>query len=293
MMEQCRIWFAATRPRTLTAGFAPVAVGSAIAHGDGLFHFASAGAALCGALGVQIACNFANDLFDARKGADTHERLGPTRAVASGLISARAMLLATCVVVLLTVVPSSAYLALRAGWSFIVLGALSAALAILYTAGRWSIAYHGLGELFALLFFGPIAVAATYAAQATHWNWISAMAGLGSGFLAAALIGVNNLRDESTDRTAHKRTLAVRWGVRFARVEYLSCVAAAASCAIAMAMVTQRWWCASAIAAPIALVPACRRILAGASGRELNGILAATGGAILGYGALLSIGWNL
>ncbi len=293
MIEQCRVWCAATRPRTLTAGVAPVAVGSAIAHGDGVFHLASACAALAGALGVQIACNFANDLFDARKGADTHERLGPTRAVASGLISPRAMLVATCIVVVVLVVPSVAYLALCAGWPFILLGALSVTLAILYTAGRWSIAYHGLGEVFALLFFGPIAVAGTYAAQSTYWTWLSALAGVGCGFLAAALIAINNLRDEPTDRVANKRTLAVRFGVRFARIEFIACVVAAALCALALAWLNERWWCAIAIIAVASLIPACADVLRGVSGRPLNAILAATGRAILVYGVLLSIGWNL
>lgn len=293
MIDHCRVWFAATRPRTLTAGVAPVAIGSAIAHGDGVFHLASACAALAGALGVQIACNFANDLFDARKGADTQARLGPTRAVAAGLISPRAMFIATCIVVVVLVVPSVAYLALRAGWPFILLGALSVALAILYTAGRWSIAYHGLGEVFALLFFGPIAVAGTYAAQSTHWTWLSALAGVGCGFLAAALIAVNNLRDEPTDRVAHKRTLAVRLGVRFARIEFIACVVAAALCALALAWLTNRWWCATAILGLVGLLPACAAVFRGVNGRPLNGVLAETGRAILVYGVLLSIGWNL
>lgn len=281
------------RPRTLTAGFAPVAVGSAIALEGGMFHLACACAALCGALGVQVACNFANDLFDARKGADTHERLGPTRVVAAGLVSARAMLIATCIVVVAVVVPSVAFLALRAGWPFIVLGALSVALAILYTAGGWSIAYHGLGECFALLFFGPIAVAGSYAAQSTHWSWTSAFAGVGCGFLAAALISINNLRDEPTDRVAHKRTLAVRFGVPFARVEILCCVAAAALCTLALAWLTDHWWCAGAVLALVALIPSCERVRCGLSGRPLNDVLAATGRAILVYGVLLSVGWNL
>ncbi len=293
MSERWRVWFAATRPRTLTAGFAPVAVGSALAQGDTVFHLASAGAALTGALGIQIACNFANDLFDARKGADTDERLGPTRAVASGLISARAMLIATVLVVVLVVVPSVTVLALRAGWPFIVLGGVSVACAILYTASGWSIAYHGLGELFAFLFFGPIAVAGTYAAQALSWSWLSVIAGIGCGCLAAALIGVNNLRDEATDRAANKRTLAVRCGVPFARVEYVAFLAAAALAAVALAWLTDRWWCVNAGVSLLLLVPASRSVLAGSQGRPLNGVLAATGAAILMYGVLLSIGLNL
>ncbi len=291
--DSIRLWVSATRPRTLTAAIAPVSIGTAIAYGEGAFDLASAVAALGGALGIQISCNFANDLCDARKGADTHERLGPTRAVSSGLISQRAMLHATVIVLVLIVAPSVIFLVMRAGWPFLLLGALSVACSILYTAGRWSIAYHGWGELFAFAFFGPIAVAGTYAAQAGQWTALSGCAGIGCGCLAAALIAVNNLRDEPTDRAARKRTLAVRWGVAWARSEFLACIAAAALSVLALAACTGRWWCLLAVLSIIALVPSALRVRSGLCGRPLNEVLASTGRAILVYGVLVALGWNL
>ena len=281
------------RPRTLSASVAPVAMGTAIAYGDGLFHAGGAAATLIGALGIQIACNFANDFFDARQGADTAERMGPVRAVAAGLVSARAMLLATIAVIIIFVLPCVVYLVYRGGWPFAVLGAVSVILAFAYTGSRWSLAYLGLGDVFAFFFFGPIAVAGTYAAQAIAWSWIPAIAGCGVGLLACALISVNNLRDEPTDRLAQKRTLAVRFGPAWARMEFITCILGAGLIAIAFAAWSGRWWCASAAIASCALLPSILRVIRGESGRPLNRELAATGQATLGYGILFSIGWNL
>ncbi len=281
------------RPRTLSASVAPVAMGTSIAYGDGLFHAGGAVATLLGALGIQIACNFANDFFDARQGADTADRLGPVRAVAAGLVSARAMLCATIIVIIIVVLPCVVYLVYRGGWPFALLGAVSVILAFAYTGSRWSLAYLGLGDIFAFLFFGPIAVAGTYAAQAIAWSWTPAIAGCGVGLLACALISVNNLRDEPTDRLAQKRTLAVRFGPAWARMEFITCIFAAGLTAIAIAAWSSRWWCASAAIASCAILPSMLRVIRGESGRPLNRELAATGQATLGYGILFSIGWNL
>ena len=281
------------RPRTLSASVAPVAMGTAIAYGDGLFHAGGAVATLIGALGIQIACNFANDFFDARQGADTAERMGPVRAVAAGLVSARAMLCATIIFIIIVVLPCVVYLVYRGGWPFALLGAVSVILAFAYTGSRWSLAYLGLGDVFAFFFFGPIAVAGTYAAQAIAWSWIPAIAGCGVGLLACALISVNNLRDEPTDRLAQKRTLAVRFGPAWARMEFITCILGAGLIAIAFAAWSGRWWCASAAIASCALLPSILRVIRGESGRPLNRELAATGQATLGYGILFSIGWNL
>jgi len=291
MLHFCAIWFSAMRPKTLTASVAPVAMGTAVAHGQHFFHAGAAIAALLGALGIQVACNFANDYFDARQGADTADRLGPVRAVAAGLVSARAMLFATIMVIVVVVSPCVAYLVMRGGWPFALLGTVCVLLAFAYTGGRWSLAYLGLGDLFALLFFGPIAVAGTYAAQALEWSWLPALVGCSIGLLACALISVNNLRDEPTDRRANKRTLAVRFGQRWVRLEFLSCVIGSAILAVALAAWSGRWWCASAALAAALLIPSMLRVIGGERGRDLNRELAATGRAILVYGALFSIGW--
>ncbi|MSR28478.1 MAG: 1,4-dihydroxy-2-naphthoate octaprenyltransferase [Phycisphaerales bacterium] len=291
MAHTLKVWIDATRPTTLSASVAPVAMGTAIAYGAGGFHPGACAAAAVGALGIQVACNFANDYFDARKGADTFERIGPVRAVASGLVAPTTMLLATIGVLAVVVVPCAVFLVVRAGWPFAVLAAVSAALAFLYTGSRWSLAYLGLGDLVALLFFGPVAVAGTFAAQTTHWSWTPALAGLGPGFLACALLSVNNLRDEPTDRAANKRTLAVRFGTSFARAEFVACGVAAALVAVAFAIWFRHYSLLAAVFAVITLLPAMRRVIAGESGRLLNGVLASAGRALLLYGVLFSIAW--
>ncbi len=284
-------WISATRPKTLAASAAPVAMGSAIAFGEGLFHLGTAITALVGALGVQVACNFANDYFDARQGADTAVRVGPVRAVASGLIAPRQMCAAAIFVIAAVVLPCAIVLAWRAGWPFIVLAALASVLAFAYTSGKHSIAYLGLGELFVLVFFGPVAVVATYAAQAMHWAWAPAVAGIGPGLLACAILSVNNLRDVVSDRAAGKRTLAVRLGVRFARAEYTGCVIASVVLIVAMAAWYRHLPLLVAAFAPLTLVGPVRRVLGGEAGAPLNDVLAASGRALLLYGGLFCVGW--
>jgi len=209
------VWLGATRPKTLAAGAVPVAVGVACAATVGPVHWGLAAGCLVGALLIQVGCNFANDAFDGMKGADTAARLGPRRAVASGLISARAMLLATAVVLALAL-GVGLWLATAGGWPILVLGLVSLVCAVAYTAGPWPLAYIGLGELFVFLFFGWFAVlgtawvqvAGSSAALPRAW-WFLASA---VGFQAACLILVNNLRDAATDAPVGKRTLAVRLG---------------------------------------------------------------------------------
>ncbi len=291
MSAPLRVWLEATRPKTLSASIAPVAIGTAIAYGANGFHALACVAALLGALGVQVACNLANDCFDGKKGADGPLRVGPRRAVASGLIAPQTMLRAAIAVLLMIVLPCATYLALRAGWPFLALGGVAAALAVLYTGGPFSLAYVGLGDLFAFVFFGPVAVAATYAAQTTQWSWTPALAGLGPGFLACAILTINNLRDEESDRLAHKRTLAVRFGAAFARTEFVACAIGAAGVAVGLAAWFRHWPLLAAVFAVLTLLPAIRRVLAGESGAPLNATLASTGRALFLYGILFSIGW--
>ena len=284
-------WIAATRPKTLSAAITPVAMGCAIAHSGGGLRLQSAIAALLGALGLQIACNFANDYFDGVQGADTAERLGPRRAVASGLISPRAMWRATWLVLAVVVLPACLVLISTGGWVFAPLGAVSAVLVFGYSGGPYALSRTGLGEPFAFLFFGPIAVAATVAAQTGEWTAIAALAGCAPGLLATALIGVNNLRDEPTDRSAGRRTLAVRFGPAPMRALYGAALAGVAAATIAAALMHERRWSLLALAAPALLLPSAWRIARGAVGRSLNRELALTGFALLLYGALFTAGW--
>jgi len=216
-----KVWIESSRPKTLVAAFSPVLVAVALAYNDNALHFPSAFAALLGALFIQIGTNFANDFFDAKQGADTEDRKGPKRALHKGLITPAQLLQATAVVFLLAML-SCVYLVYRAGWPMLVLGLVSIACGIWYTAGSKSLAYTGLADIFAFTFFGPVAVAGTYYVQALTLPHYVVVAGVGVGCFSAALLTVNNLRDIDEDRLANKKTLAVRFGPAFARVEYIS-----------------------------------------------------------------------
>ena len=289
------VWFDAMRPKTLPAAAAPVLLGTGIAWGQGVAHIPSAIVALVGALAIQVGCNFANDYFDARTGVDGPQRLGPVRAVAAGLVTPRAMAIATAIALAL-VVPCVAYLAWRGGWPFVAIGIAAIALAVAYTGGPFPLAYLGLGDAFVLVFFGPVAVLWTYAAQAQSWSWGPALAGLGPGLLATALICVNNLRDIDGDRAAGKRTLAVKCGATFARLEYVFCVVAAGALAIGVATGAigsgiARPWALLALVPCAWLAPTCASVLGGLSGTALNAVLGRTGRALFMYGALMGLGW--
>ena len=234
-------WILAARPKTLLAAFAPVAIGATLAWREGQFQlWPMLGALLC-AISVQIGTNFCNDYCDFFQGADTEDRKGPTRAVQSGLISARSMLVATILMFTITGV-ASWLLYLRAGWPFLVLGVFSILFGVLYTAGRFSLAYLGIADPFVLFFFGPVAVAGTHYVQTLRFDWSSVIAGLGPGLIATGLLVVNNLRDIDEDRAANKRTLAVRFGATFSRYQYTACIVLAALVPIVFAAMENEWW---------------------------------------------------
>lgn len=215
-----RAWVLATRPKTLFAAISPVLLGSALAFSQSLGDLPAACAALIGALGIQIATNLANDYWDAKKGADTPDRLGPVRVTASGLIKPGAVL-AGMAVFFLIACAAGLFLLLRAGWPVLAIGLASMAFGILYTAGPLSLAYLGLGEIFTFVFFGLVATAGTYFVQALRFSPDALLLGVMPGAYSVALIALNNLRDRETDRRVNKKTLAVRFGERFTRIEIL------------------------------------------------------------------------
>lgn len=213
-------WFLAARPRTLPAAVAPVIVGTAVAIAERSAHLPSVIACVAVALLLQIAANFANDVFDYQHGADTAARVGPTRVTASGLIAPAAVLRATWLTLGLAAFVGL-YLIWRGGWPMLILGALAIVAAVAYTGGPAPLGYLGLGDVFVFLFFGFVAVTGTAYVQTGAVTTLSALAAIPIGCLATAILVVNNVRDAETDRTAGKKTLAVRFGVRAAQSEYL------------------------------------------------------------------------
>lgn len=219
-------WLLAMRPRTLPVSLGPVLVGTAVAWDAGGHRPLPALAAALGALLLQIGSNFANDVFDYEKGADTEDRIGPPRATQLGLLSPAALKRGMGVVFgLATLV--GLYLTAVAGPAVVGIGVVSILAAIAYTGGPYPLGYHGLGDLAVFVFFGPVAVVGTTFVQTGTLPVLAWLAALPVGFLATAILVVNNLRDVDTDRAAGKRTLAVRLGRGGARAEWGLLVAGA------------------------------------------------------------------
>lgn len=287
------VWLLAARPKTLPAAAAPVLLGTAFAVADGGFHWLSASLALLGALLIQIGTNFSNDYADFVQGADTVDRVGPLRVTQAGLVSPGKMRLATAAVFAGAVV-AGAYLIWRGGWPVLLIGVASIASGILYTTGKKSIGYLGLGDLFVLIFFGPVAVAGTYYVQALTLPWYVVVAGFGPGLLAVCILLANNIRDEASDRRAGKRTLVVRLG-RSAGVRlYVACILGAALVPVVLVLATGDHWAAllSALVAPAAL-PQIGALRHEPEPARLNPVLGATARLLLLYSLVFAIGWLL
>jgi 1,4-dihydroxy-2-naphthoate octaprenyltransferase len=245
-------------------------------------------AALLGALLLQVGSNFANDVFDFEKGADTEERQGPARAVASGWIAPLAMKRAMWgVFVAASLV--GVYLTVIAGPAIVALGLLSITAALAYTAGPYPLGYHGLGEVFVILFFGFAAVCGTAFVNSGQVGALAVWASVPVGALASSILVVNNVRDEQTDRRCGKRTLVVRWGRNAGVVEYGLLLAAAYGVPLVLAL---------SGAGPAPLLPwvtlpwavSLWRTLGRERGPGLNRTLAATAQLLLAFSVLFSVG---
>jgi 1,4-dihydroxy-2-naphthoate octaprenyltransferase len=238
---------------------------------------------------LQITSNFANDVFDHEKGADTHERLGPTRAVQAGLLTARQVRRGLAVTIALAFA-SGLYLTAVAGWPVVAIGLCSIAAAVAYTGGPYPLGYHGLGDLFVMIFFGFVAVCGTVFVQTGAVPPLAFLASLPVGAIATAVLVVNNVRDRETDVKAGKRTLAVRLGRRAGVVEYgaLLTVAYAVPVALVVAFGRSRWALLPVVTLPLALRLA--RTLATTEGRPLNACLVGTAKLLLVHGVLFAAG---
>ena len=284
-----RAYVLACRPPTLAAAVVPVAVGSACALSAGGFRPGPALAALFGALLLQVGANFANDVFDFEKGADTAERLGPLRAVQAGLVTPRAMRIGM-VVVFGAATAVGGYLVTVAGWPVVAIGVASIVCAIAYTGGPYPLGYHGLGDVFVLAFFGFVAVCGTAFVESGHVPLLAWWAALPPGALAAAILVVNNLRDRETDARAGKRTLAVRFGRRFALGEYVALVLLAYAVPVVLVGcgLAGLFTLLPLASAPLAVVLVAR--LLRTEGRALNALLGQTARLLVVQGLLFAAG---
>ena len=289
-MSPLRLWFLAARPRTLPAAIAPVLVGTSLAITEDTFRPLAFVAALVGSVFIQIGTNLSNDYSDARRGADTEDRLGPVRVTAGGLLPPRRVLVGTYLAFGVAVA-AGAYLAAVAGWQLLLVGAASIVAGVLYTGGPRPYGYEGLGELFVFLFFGVVAVTGSYYVQTEELTWEAFALSVPVGLLAAAILVVNNIRDADTDRRAGKRTLAVKLGRERARVLFVAMLVVSFAVPLVVAAAGGlSWWIALTALSWGLAPPLIRTVRTRTDGPALNGALAATGRLLAVYSLLLAAG---
>jgi 1,4-dihydroxy-2-naphthoate octaprenyltransferase len=285
-MASARDWVAGARPRTLPAAIVPVVVGTGVALGYGRFSWWRALLALVVALALQIGANYANDYSDGIRGTD-ERRVGPVRLVASGLAPARQVLAGSLGCFAVAGV-AGFVLAATTSWWLLLLGVAAVGAAWAYTGGRHPYGYRGLGEVAVFVFFGVAAVAGTAYVQMREVTWLAIAACLPVGLLTVALLVVNNLRDIPSDTVAGKRTLAVLMGDRPTRLLYIAC-ALVPYALLAVIAPVRPLALAALVTVPLALVPV-RVVRSGAAGPALIAALGRTGGLLLAFGALLTLG---
>ena len=280
-----RVWWAGARPRTLSAAWAPVLVGTA-AGAAGAVNFYRAGLALVVALALQVGVNYANDYSDGVRGTDDG-RTGPLRITASGLARPAAVRSAATLAFLVAMIAGLALALLVTPWLLLV-GVFALASAVLYTGGPAPYGYHGLGEVMVLVFFGFVATAGSAFVQHEH---IPASAWWGSltiGLFACAILLVNNIRDIPTDTEVGKHTLAVRVGDKAARRMYVSTVVVA-FLAVVPVVVLAPYSALAFLAIPLAVIPV-RIVLSATQPPDFIPALGATARLEMATAVLLAIG---
>lgn len=291
-LSRFKIWMLAIRPKTLPAAMGPVIVGTSFAAGDGTFSLLPALAALLVALLLQIGSNLANDVFDFKKGKDTEERTGPLRVTQAGLLTPREVMRGMWIVFGLAFA-SGLYLTWVGGWVILTLGIAAIISAIAYTGGPFPLGYHGLGEVFVFIFFGPVAVCGTYYVQAGNVSPAAWWASLPVGFLITAILVVNNFRDLPQDKKTGKRTVAVRLGPTGTQWEYFILLAASFAVPLIMWLrgLASVWILFAWFSLPFVL-PLLQDIRT-KQGKPLNATLAGTARMGLIFSILLSVGYLL
>lgn len=282
-------WLSAVRPGTLGAALGPVIVGSAFADVDGRLHGPTMLAAAAVALFIQIGTNLHNDYSDFTRGADTDARVGPARATQRGWLSRRALERAVVVSFALAAT-AGAYLIARVGWPALAIGLFSMVGALAYTGGPRPLGYLGLGDAMVMLFFGVVAVSGTYFVHTGTVSSSVLCCSVALGAFATAILVVNNLRDRTTDAPAGKRTLVVRFGARFGRVEHALLMATGYALVVVVWATDPRAtlaWLLPLASMPLAALATHR--VATRDGAALNAELATTARVGMLFSALLAL----
>ena len=282
-------WGLAIRPRTLPAAAAGVVMGSALAWRDGFFRLDATLVCLFAALLLQIGSNLANDVFDFERGTDTPERLGPTRVTQAGLLTPAQVKFGMGIVFMLSAF-LGLYLAWLGGWPIIIIGIAAIISAIAYTGGPLPLGYYGLGDIFVFIFFGLASVAGTYYVQAGNVSSAAWWMTIPPGLIITAILVVNNLRDIENDRKASKHTLAVMFGEKFAKAEYVICMLAAYLVLPLAAWMNIIPWMSLLAWASLPVAFRATRTVFSQKGRPLNAALASTGQTAFVFSVLFWIG---
>ena len=291
-----RAWWLAARPATLSAAFVPVAVGTACASSVGGTRWGVAAAALFGACMIQIGTNFANDVFDFEKGTDDEDRLGPVRAAQAGWLTPaqikRGMWLSMGLAVL-----AGVYLVSLGGWPIVAIGVASVLSGIAYTGGPYPLGYHGLGDVFVMLFFGFVAVCGTEYVQLVGVvegrslpTTLALWSSVPVGAIATAILVVNNLRDRVGDAESGKRTLAVRFGASGARLEYLLLMVATYAVPVHLFSIGLVGSLIFVVFVTMPFAAILTRAVWVDDGAKLNATLTGTAKLLLAYGLLFALG---
>jgi 1,4-dihydroxy-2-naphthoate octaprenyltransferase len=289
-ISQVQRWILAIRPKTLTAAIAPVVVGWGVASSTGQFHWGAAFAALFTSIMIQIGTNLVNDVVDFSKGADTEARTGPLRVTQTGLLTPRQVwggVFFTFGIAIL----AGLYLTWIAGWPVLVLGAACLLSGIAYTAGPYPLAYHGLGDIFVLLFFGYAAVGGTVfvvGADLPSLTWFAATA---TGVLTVNILVVNNIRDIETDRMAGRKNIPVVFGRKVAEWEFALMLVVAYTIPILLIFkqFNSPWVMLTWLTLPQG-INIWRILRSGLSGQALNPILGQTAQLLLRFCLLFTLG---
>jgi len=287
------VWLMAIRPRTLPAAAAPVLIGTAMAFKEAKISINIFLLTLAAALLIQIGTNLANDYFDYIKGTDNNERKGPARVMQSGLLTKKEISISIIVVFSLALM-CGGFLIFIGGIPILIIGALAILFGIFYTAGPLPLGYIGLGDIFVLVFFGPVAVGGTFYLQTLDINLPAIIAGMAPGFLSVAILVANNLRDIETDRKSGKKTLIVRFGYRFGIIEYFFSIIIAFLVPIILVLITRNHF--FSLISILGIIPAIwllKKIASKPEPEALIKILISTGKILLVYGILFSLGWIL
>jgi 1,4-dihydroxy-2-naphthoate octaprenyltransferase len=288
-ISKFQTWVLASRPKTLPAAVSPVIIGSAVAFAEGGFRFLPALAAFLGALLLQIGANLANDVFDFEKGADQRNRLGPLRVTQAGLLSPSEVKTGMWLTFVLAGL-CGIYMTLVSGWYIVLIGLLAILAAIAYSGGPFPYGYRGLGEFFVFVFFGFAAVCGTYYAQTGYISQLAVLSSIPVGLLIVSILVVNNVRDFESDKAANKRTLAVRFGLDWAKQEFVVVVILAFVITILLVItdLATPWLLLTWLSLP--LVFSTSSSILNQRGKILNKTLAETGKLTLYFSLFYAIG---